>query len=216
MLIIRKLRKYGLFNLFRGGKRDFEININAKINNNLIFFIKNIKESFLDLGFNYLFVKNIRYFKQDLKLKLLLTSEATINPISLHKEFQKRGIEILDINKNSNVSWEYKLNSSKLRLRKTYDIKNNIKIKIKKIINDIHLKVDNSKVIEIQSDGKNKWHPYVVFFDDTLNPIKIVEKDDKTNSLKLFIPHKTKYIKITDKYVIKNIKHGISILLTRG
>jgi hypothetical protein len=216
LLIIKKLRKYGLFNLFTGGKRNFEINIKAKINNNLIFFIKNIKDSFLDLGFNYIFIKNIKYFKQDLNLKLFLTSEATINPISLHKELQKRGIEILDINRYSNTIWEYHLSSLKLKLYNAFKIENNIKVEIKKIITDIHLNITNSRVIKITSSVKNKWHPYVVFFDKTLNPIKIIEKDNKTNTLKLRIPAKTKYIKITDKYVIKNIKHGISVLLSRG
>ena len=216
LLIIKKLRKYGLFNLFRGGKRDFEINIRAKINDNLILFIKNIKESLLDLGFNYIFIKNIKYVQQDLKIKLLLTSEATINPITLNQELQKHGIEILDISKNSNTSWSYSLNSAKLRLNKALYIDNDKKVNIKKIINDIHLEISNSRYMEIKSNIKNKWHPYVVFFDDSLNPIKIVEKDNKINKLKLFIPHKTKYIKITDKYVIKNIKHGISVLLSKG
>ena len=46
--------------------------------------------------------------------------------------------------------------------------------------------------------------------------MNIIEKDTKINNLKLAIPNKAKYIKITDKYVIKNIKHGISILLTKN
>lgn len=215
LLVIRKLRKYGLFNLFSQGKMNFEVNIDAKVDNNVIFLIKNIKESFLDLGFNFIFVKNIKYIKQNLRLKLILKTEAIINPISLHKEFQKRGIEIIDINKNSISSWNYYLNSSKLKLNNTFKIENNRRVKIKKIINDIHLKANKSRTIEIISDGKNKWHPYIVFFDKSFNPIKIIEKDDKRNRITLLIPSKTEYIKITDKYVIKNIKHGISILLTK-
>ncbi len=215
LLIIRKLRKNGLFNLFYKEKMDLEINIDAKVSNNSVFLIKNIKESFLNLGFNFIFVKNIKYIKQTLKLKLILKSEAMINPISLHKEFQKRGIEIVDVYKGSHTSWDYYINSSRLKLHNTFNIENNRKIKIKKIINDIHLKINNAKVINISSDGKNKWHPYIVFFDKSLNPIQIIEKDKKVNRMRLFIPKKTKYIKITDKYVIKNIKHGISILLTK-
>lgn len=216
LLIIKKLRKYGLFSLYLQGKQDVEINISSKVYNNLLLFVKNIKESFMDLGFNYIFVKHMKYTNNNLILNLVLRSEAMINPIFLDKEFQKRGIEILSIVRIKNTIWNYNLSSNKAKIPNALDISLNQKTKINKIINDIYINIDESEFIEISSHAKNKWYPHVVCFDKDFHPIKILKKDRITRNFTFAIPKYTKYIKITDKYVIKNIKHGIHILLKKS
>ena len=51
----------------------------------------------------------------------------------------------------------------------------------------------------------------VVFYDNDLNIIGMVEEDSLRSSLKLDVPNNTRFIKIDDSYSLANIKRGFNI-----
>jgi len=73
------------------------------------------------------------------------------------------------------------------------------------------VKVANASKVTISSSAGNSWTPVVVFYDNDLNIIGIVEKDSLHTSLKLDVPNNTRFIKIDDSYSLANIKRGFNI-----
>jgi predicted RNA-binding protein associated with RNAse of E/G family len=62
----------------------------------------------------------------------------------------------------------------------------------------------------------NHWHPYIVFYDKHLNILKIIKKDNIFKTFNTNIPKGTNYIKITDLYMLLNIKRGLSVIIRKN
>jgi len=220
MLVIEELRKHGLFGLRLDKKQKFEISIHIPTDDNFLFLMKNIKESLNAIGFKYFIVKTMDYQNNRINLILSFISEAVINPMNFNLELRKRGMEIVDISKKNLLSWRYKISGISPTLSNGILVPIGKYKNIKKLINDIYIDVSpnflnyNKLKMNIIGNLKNRWHPYIVFYDKNLSPLKIINKDKIITRIQFMIPKDTRYIKITDRYTITNIKHGISILLS--
>ena len=63
----------------------------------------------------------------------------------------------------------------------------------------------------VDSHPKNHWHPLIVLYDRRLHPLRLIEMSHKRDSLEISLPKECYYIKISDKFTIRNIKYGLRI-----
>jgi hypothetical protein len=91
--------------------------------------------------------------------------------------------------------------------------KTTIKLPFLISLKDYFIMVENAKSIRVISRHLNNWFPYMTFFDKELNVLNVIEMTEIKKSLKVDVPLGTKYIKITDKYNLNNIKRGLSIIV---
>ena len=70
---------------------------------------------------------------------------------------------------------------------------------------------EEGRYLEVRTLSPGYWYPDVVFYDRYLNILKIYRKDRSTRGVRLTIPEDTRYIKVTDRFTVENLKHGIRI-----
>jgi len=76
--------------------------------------------------------------------------------------------------------------------------------------------VSRMEAIQIHSHPKNHWHPLIAMYDRDLRPLGLIDMSEQKRSLRLSLPKGCYYIKISDKYTIKNIKYGLRIQGIKG
>jgi hypothetical protein len=72
--------------------------------------------------------------------------------------------------------------------------------------------VCGARKISIRSFGRY-WHPKVAIYDDNLESLDLYKSYEVTKRLELALPNGACYIKISDIFTPKNIKHGFRVSL---
>ncbi len=210
--IVKKLQENGLLKLAFDKPKD--ITVTFQVNKDPVKSLKILKDTLKSLGYYYYFTKSTRFDGQDRLLwSIKLTTEAAIDPLVLSYELLKQNARILEITKEENDTWVYKINTTDSILNESIFILNNEKIVLKKPLTPYILKVKKAKKIYITSRILNRWSPYVVFYDKHLNILEVIKKDKIYRKIKLSIPNNTKYIKISDLFTLINIKRGLSVVI---
>jgi archaellum component FlaF (FlaF/FlaG flagellin family) len=210
--ILKTLKENGLLTLAFNEPKNIEVTF--KINSSPIKSLKILKDTLKSLGYYYYFTKHTVYdTDQSLTWTIKLKTEAAIDPLVLSNELFQHDCKIVNITKEENDKWVYELDTSNASLYDATYISNNEKVSFSKPLSPYFIKVDKASKIFIASKSLNSWLPYVVFYDDHLNILKVSKEERVYRNLTLPIPENTKYIKISDLYTLFNIKRGLTVLI---
>ncbi|AXX85913.1 hypothetical protein [Malaciobacter marinus] len=210
--VIKKLQSNGLLNLSLDRPKDVYIKFNT--NHDPIKSLKILKDTLKSLGFYYYFTKTLKYDKENLNWEIKLKTEAAIDPLILANELYKQNCRVADIKREGDNKWEYSIDTTFSSLNNSIQITVDEKKYLRKPLKPYLLKIkgDASK-ITVVSKILNNWFPKVVFYDKSLNILKLIKEDKVHGKLVLEVPQNTKYIKIDDLYTLINIKRGLSIII---
>jgi hypothetical protein len=119
----------------------------------------------------------------------------------------------MNIEKKNDTYWKYELDVKNSKLKNTIKVDHNEKVVLQKPLQPYFIEINNATKLQIIGRTLNHWFPYIVFYDEHLNVLKTVKKKRVYRGYRTNIPHRTKYIKITDLYTLVNIKRGLSIIV---
>jgi len=207
--ILNKLKTNGILKVFL--KRPHSIQISFQGAGNPIFFMKLISDSLQDLGyFKYRILEATRD-KKGFVWKIEFISDYILDPTLLYSSLAKKNCRIIDIERKDLFKWNFVIETKNAKLN-ILKLKKNKRSFLKTPVFDYWLNVSNGTKLKFSSKG-NKWHPYISFYDKNLNLIKVFKRNKKTLNLNINIPRKSKYIRVTDIYLLNNIKNGLRVLL---
>jgi hypothetical protein len=204
--VVQTLKENGLLDLFF--KKPKELNLSFKTSGAPLFFVKIMGDALRNIGYYRYVTKESTLNSSEFTWTISLTAEYATDPLVLQKELQKSGCNITDIERSSATDWLYVIDMRKgyLNLRKLYKGQ---EIKLKRSLYAHWLDVSNISKLKINSSARNRWYPYIAYYDSSLHLLKVVKRDTKRRSISLNIPSGAKYIKISDIYTLKNIKDGL-------
>ncbi|BCD68661.1 hypothetical protein [Nitratiruptor sp. YY09-18] len=128
------------------------------------------------------------------------------DPSTIVKVFQDAGLSVVDIVHN-NRSWKYYINAINVHLH-ALEVDSQIQTGAMQKPVWVHAKGS----ISIHSLNGNHWSPAVFVYDKFLHPIKVIKKNETTKTLDIPLPKGDYYIKIADKFTIKNLRNGLQIV----
>ena len=207
--LLKVLKKNGFMRLDLERVNSVKITFTTK--GNSLLFLKILNNTLNSMGFNFYITKKAVKSDDGFSWEIQMNTEYLVDPVVLANELKKYGCSITDIQKQEKTDWHYFISTA------------NAKIISKKIIPEASYRLtkpiksywlgfdDTPQTLYIRSYPLNKWHPYIVFYDNALNILLIYVSDDTQKSLKLDIPQNTKYIMIDDKYTLSNIRSGLKI-----
>ena len=211
-LVVKKLQENGLLKL--AFEQPKEIIVEFHVNKDPLKSLKMLKESLKSLGYYYYFTKSTKYDGEDsLTWTIKLTTEAAIDPLVLSSDLLNKGCRVLDITKEQNDRWIYKINTQNATIGDTISLISGERVVLKKPLKPYMIKIENAKSIYVVSRILNNWFPYIVFYDQHLNILNVVKEDKVYRNIRLKVPEGTRYIKISDLYTLINIKRGLSVVI---
>ncbi len=209
--IASKLKSNGLLNLYFNSPKSLEISFATE--GSPLLFLKIINESLHDIGYSFFTTKEAKREGDYFYWKIVLKSESAVDPELFAKELYKRGVLITKVSQKSPTKWEYDLNIFNAEVL-AKNIDSYKEISLRKPLEDYWLKISApSSFVEISSHINDSWHPYVIFYNSSLEMVGYYFKKHREKKVKLQIPPNTKYIKISDYYSLSNIKRGLKIHL---
>ena len=206
--VIETLKQNGLLKLFFD-KPD-TLTLTFKTSENPLFFVTLMGDTLRSIGY-YRFMTN--YAKKDNEgfvWRIALKAEYATDPIVLRDELRKRGCDIVDIEKENEKSWVYRIDMSGAHLN-VETIMPDQELRLRRSLEPHWMIVESVKKLTVTSLGTNRWHPYIVFFDEKLRLVKVYKRDAKTWQVAIKTPQNAYYVKIADLYSLKNIKDGLKI-----
>ena len=210
--LLKVLKKNGFLNSFL--HKNQTVNITFHTTDNALLFLKVINSSLNSMGFNFYTLKKAIKDEEGFTWSINMDTEYLIDPVSLSQELDKRGCKILDVTKDSNSKWNYEISLKNAELP-AIKILCDSTYKLKKPIKPYWLSIqNNSKKLSVKSYPLNRWHPYIVFFDNELNILSIFKEKALSKSFTSQIPQNTKYILIKDRYTLNNIRSGLRVYIS--
>lgn len=208
--IVKVLKENGLLRIFFKDP----VRLEAKFISDMypLFMMKALSDSLSKLGYHYILTNQLVHDLSQTEWTIAYNSEHAIDPLSLAEELEKYHIRIDNIVNKQNL-WEYRLKGDQPVLLETHKI---VTDQNSTTFNDPRgeywFQVDqNASTAVIKSNYPDLWHPYIICYNANLNILKIYKRDRSTRSLKLIMPKKTKYLKLTDMFTSDNLKHGIEL-----
>lgn len=205
------LQKNGLLNL--RFNRPAGVTIEFKIKGDNKKGYKILNDLLQTLGYRYFITKKLENTGEELTWNIFLKVEYMLDPVMFLRELNYVGCKLLDVTKKSQYQWYYEIDFERASLPKASPIEKNEKVKFQKPLKPIFLDIEGAKLIQVLSRNLNRWFPDIVFFDKDLNVIKDIKIDKVYKGLKTKVPVGTKYVKITDKYNLINIKRGLTLIV---
>ncbi len=210
--VLRVLHENGLLHLQFNQPKVLKIKFN--INESHLKTLKILNDTLKSMGYYYYFTKEtIKDENNTLTWTIEFKTRYAIDPLIFIKKLLAHDTRVTDIIKYSDNNWEYSLDTSKANISEAVFIELNEKKKFSKPLNDYFIKVKDASKIRIISRTLNHWFPYIVFYDEHLNVLKTIKKDAIHRYLRSPIPKGTVYIKVSDLYMLLNIKRGLSIIV---
>jgi len=206
--IIQTLKDNGLLDLFF--KKPQEMHLTFQSGGYPLFFVKIISDTLQSMGYYRFITDRSKQDESGFFWTIRLTGEYAIDPVLLKKALQKRGCDIVDINRKSQTDWDYHIDmkNAYLMLDELFPFSEKV---LKKSLYEHWLNVKSSKSLILWSLKGNSWYPYVSIYDKELHLLKVYKRDRKTYKIKLELPEDTVYVKIADLYSLKNIKQGLRV-----
>jgi hypothetical protein len=201
--VIQTLKENGLLNLFFASPR--ELKLEFKTNSSPLFFMKIMEDTLRSIGY-YRYVTN--YSKMDsseFSWEITLFAEYATDPIILDNALSSSGCSIVDIQRISIDKWIYTIDMTNGYLN-TKKLQPNSEYKLKHSLDAVWLDISEISSLSVRSSIRNRWYPYLAYYDSSLHLLKLVKKENVVSKMRLDIPNNAKYLKITDNYNIKNIK----------
>ena len=209
--LIKTLKENGLLQLTYEEPK--EILIQFQINHSPVKSLKIVKDTLKSLGYYYYFTKDTLFDgDQNLVWTIKLKTESAIDPLVLSNELLKKDCRMLDISKEGD-KWIYKIDTNFANLKDAVFIAGNERVVFNKPLKPYFIKIKKAKSIYVASRILNKWFPNIVFYDNQLKILKVVNEDKVHRNIRISVPEDTTYIKISDLYTLINIKRGLSIVI---
>lgn len=210
--VVKTLKENGLLELFF--KNPQELKLHFKTSGAPLFFVKIMSETLRNIGYYRYVTTSSSLNSSAFEWNIALTSEYATDPIILQNELKKSGSFVIDIERTSATDWTYAIDMSSAFLNLTH-LKDKEEVKLKHSLYAHWQDCSEIDFLHIESTRRNKWYPYIAFYDASLHLLKVIKKDKKHSFLKLKIPTEAKYIKISDMYTLKNVKDAL-VLTPKG
>ncbi len=207
--VLETLKKNHLLDLNLQETKTLQLSF-ATTGERTLFFVKTIKDVLNAMGYNHTLTSKALRDESGFLWKVDLRSAAVIDPLLLAQELQKRGAYISSIKRYSKDNWRYNINIDRAHLQ-VQTIPYNEKVTLKKPLKPYWINVSGARSLSIDSRNGNIWHPYIVFYDDSLRILDNYTKERKSYNVSLKIPRHTAYVKISDLYTLEDIKRGLKI-----
>ncbi len=210
--IISVLKENGLLKLhFRDPQ---ELKLEFKTSGSALFFVKLLSDALRNMGYYRYVTISSNFDGNEFAWDISLTSEYALDPMNLQKELLKSGCKVLDIKRENATSWSYKIDMSGGFLNVPV-LEDGQELRLHRSLDAHWLDVSKVSSIAITSSVRNRWYPYIAYYDASLNLIKVIRRDKRLRRARLKIPSSVKYIKIADVYTLKNLKDDL-VLLPKG
>ena len=206
--VIQTLKDNGILELFF--KKPQEMHLTFQSSGHPLFFVKIMSDTLQSMGYYRFITDRSKQDESGFFWTIRLTGEYAIDPILLKNALQKRGCDIVDINRHNQTDWSYHIDikNAYLMLDELRPFTEKV---LKKSLYEHWLNVKSSKSIVLWSLSGNNWYPYVSFYDKELHLLKVYKRDKRTRKITLELPEDTSYVKIADLYSLKNIKQGLRV-----
>ncbi len=151
-------------------------------------------------------ITQIQKDEDGIVMAISLVSERIPDPIVMGDYLQRRGVKILGLERIGQ-KWRYLLDLSDAHIA-AKRVDDHLKIKTKK---PLWIEVSQKKSLTIASQRGNHWHPLIFVYDRFLHPLMTIQKRVQTKKMDLSLPKGSYYIKISDRFTLKNMKNGFAI-----
>jgi len=201
--VIQTLKSNGLLNLFFRSPQDFRLNF--RTNGFPLFFVKIMEDTLQNIGYFRYVTTASNFDASGFTWSIDLTSEYATDPLILQNELHKSGCDIVDVEKNSAREWTYTIDITNgyLNVAQLYAGE---ELKLKRSFYARWLDISKIRSLKIISSRRNRWYPYISYYDASLHLLKLLKKNKIYKKLTLAMPKNAKYIKISDMYTLKNVK----------
>lgn len=184
-----------VFNILNSNKKGFKI----------------VKEILSNIGYSYYFTDFIQSSDNNLLWQIHFKSDFALDPHIFSEELNKFKTTILDLNKLSQREWEYKIDAKDGTLFDVQNVTLNQELTLPMPFSPYILALPKANDLLIASSKANNWVPKISFYDQELNALGTIEMDRVYEGIKVAIPNSTRYVKISDRYTLLNLKRGLSI-----
>ena len=206
--VILTLKDNGLLDLFF--KKPQEMHLTFQSSGYPLFFVKIMSDTLQSMGYYRFITDRSKQDESGFFWTIRLTGEYAIDPVLLKSALQKRGCDIVDIDRNSQTDWSYHIDIKNAYLM-LKELRPYTETVLKKSLYEHWLNVKSAKSLTLWSLKGNSWYPYVSIYDKELHLLKVYKRDKRTNKIKLELPEDTVYVKVADLYSLKNIKQGLRV-----
>lgn len=210
MKVLGQLKTSGLLKLFYDKPQNMYLSFYTKENS--LIFMRVINETLSSMGYNYFLTKRVLKDSSGFTWKIVISTEHVVDPTIFSQKLSTKGCILESVERPIQNEWNYFINTDEIEIE-AIKVETNTTVKLKKPIKPYWVNVQNMKSVFFRSKIADKWHPYIVFYDEKLHIIKDYQKDEVLNRLRLIIPKDAKYVKVADMYTLDNIKRGLSIYL---
>jgi hypothetical protein len=114
------------------------------------------------------------------------------------------------------TNWEYTIDTKNGIFADLKTLKLDERVPLPMPLEPYSLTLPNAKELLIASTQGNSWIPKISFYDNELGGLGTIEMNQVYEGLKVTIPKNTKYVKISDRYTLLNIKRGLSVLVSNS
>ena len=206
--VIAVLKKNGLVQLLYD--RPIQLRLAFRKQSDPLIFLKIINESLETMGYNFFLTNNALHDSAGFVWEIYLQTEHVVDPESFAKALGARGCTITNIVKNDDHYWFYDIDSSRATLA-ACSVEVGVNTNLGKPLKPYWIDVKNLKEITVTVNGGDRWFPDVVFFDEHLHLLSDIKSEESTRTLKLKVPAGAAYLKLSDAFLLENIKHGLSL-----
>lgn len=210
--VIQTLKDNGLLNLFFQSPQDFQLNFQTS--GFPLFFVKIMEDTLQNIGYFRYVTTASTYDTSEFVWSINLRSEYATDPLILQNELHKSGCNILDISRDSQKEWTYTIDVTNGHLN-VLALHANEEIHLKRSLYAHWLDISKIRMLKIRSSRRNKWYPYIAYYDASLHLLKLLKREKVYREITLKMPKNAKYIKISDMYTLKNVKDEL-LLFPKG
>lgn len=206
--VIQTLKENGLLNLFFTSPQDFRLNF--RTSGFPLFFVKIMEDTLQNIGYFRYVTTASNFDTSEFVWSIDLRSEYATDPLILQNELQKSGCNIIDVSRDSQKEWTYTIDITNGYLN-VVTLHADEEVHVKRSLYAQWLDVSKIRSLKIKSSRRNRWYPYIAYYDASLHLLKLLKRERIYKQLTIKMPKNTKYIKISDMYTLKNVKDELRL-----
>jgi hypothetical protein len=170
-----------------------------------ILMLKGVQEAFKSSGVFYYEIKNLSFSEEGLIQEIVFKASKSSFFSDFIGFFEKSGARVvsIDYDKEYKISLDLENFSPFVPLEDSLVINN--------ISKDVWIDIKDSGGIIIESKSGNRWYPRVFIYDCNLVPLEVIKGESWQRKIEIALPKGSCYIKISDRFTLKNMKYGIKI-----
>jgi len=206
--VIEVLQKNGLMRLLY--EKPVHLKLAFRTQHEPLIFLKIINETLELMGYNYFLTNNALRDQAGFVWEIYLQTEHILDPVAFANALGAKGCTITRLIKNSDHYWFYDIDSRNAHLG-VKAIEQGVNTYLGKPLKPYWVDIKGSKEVIMTAHASDQWFPDVVFFDEYLDVLGDTKSEESTRTLKLKVPERAVYLKISDAVMLDNIKRGLSI-----